>query len=133
MIKYIYPVFVLAFCSCTSPDNKAGKPSAKQDSVPVAVQKSDTNTAMKEEQSVHTHTVVIKQMKFFPEEIKIKKGDTIIWKNDDLVTHCITEEKTKAWTSGQVPNGGSWKKVFTKSADYYCAIHLVMKGKITVE
>lgn len=128
-----YLIFVLAFWSCSSPDKKAGKSSPKEDSVPVAAQKSDTSSVRKEAQGRHSHTVEIKQMKFIPEEIRISKGDTIIWKNDDLVTHCITEKKTKDWTSGQLPDGGSWKKVFTESADYYCAIHQVMKGKITVE
>jgi plastocyanin len=78
-------------------------------------------------------TVVISDMKFNPAVIKVRKGDGVIWVNNDMVAHCVTETKSKAWTSSPIPAGGSWQMQVTQSADYYCAIHLVMKGKILVE
>jgi len=79
------------------------------------------------------YTVEIKDMKFVPEDITVKKGDTIIWVNDDIVTHDITEETSKAWSSGPLPAGKSWKHAVTDEASYYCSIHVVMKGKIELE
>ena len=79
------------------------------------------------------HFVEIKDMKFQPESLSVKKGDTVMWTNHDIVTHDITEEKSKAWTSGPLAPGQSWSLAVTKSADYYCSIHLVMKGKLTVQ
>ena len=79
-----------------------------------------------------THTVAIRQMKFEPAELDIKKGDTILFINNDLFVHDITESSKKEWSSGALPNGQSWKLVPQETVDYYCSIHLVMKGKIVV-
>jgi plastocyanin len=81
----------------------------------------------------HSFTVTISEMKFQPQEIRVKKGDTVVFSNQDMVTHDITEEKTKAWTSNQLPANKSWSLVATQSADYYCSIHPTMKGKIIVQ
>lgn len=79
------------------------------------------------------HTVEIKQMKFQPSELKLHMGDTVLWINKDITDHDITEESNKAWASSRLPMGTSWTKVVTESADYYCSIHVVMKGKLIVE
>lgn len=79
------------------------------------------------------YVVEISQMKFVPDTINVSKGDTIVWINKDLVEHDVTEEKTHAWTSSRIPAGGSWKMVATKSDDYFCSLHVVMKGKIIVD
>lgn len=78
----------------------------------------------------HFHVVEIKGMKFVPEEITVTKGDTIEWINKDITTHDVTEEPTKAWTSSKIVSGKSWHMTVKSSADYFCSIHLVMKGKI---
>jgi plastocyanin len=83
-------------------------------------------------QNEHTHTIEISKMKFNPDELTIPKGDTVVWINNDITNHCITEVN-KAWTSGALTPGQSFKKRIAKSTDYYCAIHMVMKGKITVQ
>jgi plastocyanin len=79
------------------------------------------------------HTVEIKQMKFQPAELIVQKGDTVIWINNDIVAHDVTEEPAKAWTSSVMPVGESWSLVVTQSSDYYCSIHVVMKGKLIVQ
>jgi plastocyanin len=72
-------------------------------------------------------------MKFQPAELTVNKGDTVIWTNHDIVTHDVTEEKDKLWTSGPLASGQSWSMVVNNSADYYCSIHVVMKGKLIVK
>ena len=79
------------------------------------------------------HTVEIKQMKFQPAELIVQKGDTVVWINNDIVAHDVTEEPSKAWTSSLMPVGKSWSLVVTQSADYFCSIHVVMKGKLIVQ
>ncbi len=79
------------------------------------------------------HIVEIKAMKFQPAEIIVKSGDTVVWINRDMVAHDVTEEAGKAWTSSVMPTGATWSFVVTKSADYYCSIHVVMKGKLVVQ
>lgn len=79
------------------------------------------------------HTVEIKQMKFQPNELKLHSGDTVLWINKDITDHDVTEETRKAWTSSKLSMGKSWSKVVTESADYFCSIHVVMKGKLIIE
>lgn len=93
----------------------------------------DTNTAASAaSHGNHLAKVEIKGMKFSPEVLTIHKGDTVLWVNNDLTNHCVTEAANK-WTSSAIASGASWKKVVTESADYFCAIHVVMKGRIKAE
>ncbi|MEX6689959.1 plastocyanin/azurin family copper-binding protein [Danxiaibacter flavus] len=85
------------------------------------------------ERAPQTHIVEIRQMVFSPAEIKVKKGDSITFINHDLVAHDITEASSKAWTSSPLQPEQSWKLKVTASANYYCSLHAVMKGKIIVE
>jgi len=83
-------------------------------------------------QKPNHHNVEIKNMKFQPNVLFAHAGDTIIFTNDGIVPHDVTEIN-KAWTSSELPVGKSWHFVVTKSTDYYCSIHQVMKGKIIVK
>ena len=92
---------------------------------------SATDTGNKKTPQVHT--VEIKGMAFLPPEIKVNKGDTVIFINRDPVDHDITEEDRKLWSSSPLHPGQSWSKVITGSANYFCSLHVVMKGKITAQ
>jgi plastocyanin len=78
-----------------------------------------------------THIVVIKNMKFNPEHLTIKKGDVVKWINEDIVPHDVTEINKK-WASKPLKPGDSFTKAITKDLKYFCSIHVVMKGSITV-
>ncbi len=119
---FVYILLCFFLSNCVSPEDNAIK-------VPAA----DSANIVPEKSEPEVHTVEINGMKFQPEEINVKGGDTIIWINHDMVTHCVTEEKTKTWTSGNIVSGASWQMAVKSSADYFCAIHQVMKGKIIVE
>ena len=77
------------------------------------------------------YVVEIKDMQFQPAEIRVNKGDTVMWINKDIVPHDATE-KDSAWASPPLGNEVTWKKVITKSDAYYCSIHVVMKGELIV-
>jgi len=79
------------------------------------------------------HTIEIKEMKFQPDQLKLHKGDTVLWINRDITDHDVTEQTKKAWTSSKLSMGDSWSKVVTESADYFCSLHVVMKGKLIVQ
>jgi len=79
------------------------------------------------------HRIVISDMKFSPAELTIRKGDTVEFINKDLVIHDITQIPDKTWSSSNLSPGQSYKLPISISADYYCSIHPVMKGKIIVQ
>ncbi len=111
------------FSSCTRPgDNALNK---NEDAVQAP--------AIPDKTGPEVYTIEIDGMKFIPDSVNVHRGDTIVWVNKDMVVHCVTEEITKAWTSSNIPQNGSWKMVANNSSNYYCAIHQVMKGKIVVE
>lgn len=91
----------------------------------------DENTAVQAAQP-KSDTVIISEMKYTPDNITINKGDTLVFINNDIVSHDVTEEN-KAWTSSELKVGDVWKTVPEKSANYFCSIHVVMKGAFTVK
>ena len=108
--------FLLFMSSCSSPSEKvAPEPTKTEAPKPVV------------------HLIEIKQMKFVPAEIKVKKGDEVAFVNRDIVAHDVTEESHKAWNSSPLATDQTWVLVATETVNYYCSIHPVMKGKIVVE
>ena len=79
------------------------------------------------------HQVVISSMKFNPAELTIKRGDTVEFVNQDLVVHDITQDPDKTWSSSKLAHGQSYKITLRESTPYFCSIHPVMKGRITVQ
>ena len=80
-----------------------------------------------------THLVEIKAMQFQPSQLTVQKGDTVIFTNKDIVVHDVTEEKNKSWTSLPLSANQSYSIVVNESADYYCSIHPVMKGRLLMQ
>lgn len=80
-----------------------------------------------------THQVEIKSMQFQPSQLTVQKGDTVIFTNKDIVVHDVTEVKNKSWASLPLSTDQSYTTVVNESADYYCSIHPVMKGKLLMQ
>ena len=78
------------------------------------------------------HTVTIVKMKFNPADIIVRKGDTVVWINKDFYQHDVTELTSKKWTSKPLDQGQSFSKVINEDVKYYCDLHKVMKGTITI-
>ena len=130
--SFLLLAYLLFLASCDNTQKQAANPpvvkenvadSSKVDSMPI------NNTPQPGE---HTFIVEIRKMKFNPDQLSVHKGDTVVWVNNDLTNHCVTEVG-KAWTSSTIEPGKFWQKVISKSEDYFCAIHVVMKGRITVQ
>lgn len=87
----------------------------------------------KNQRAPKSYIVEIAQMKFNPAELTVQNGDTIVFVNHDMVPHDITEEPGETWSSSLLPANQSWSIVADTSVNYYCSIHVVMKGKIIVQ
>lgn len=81
----------------------------------------------------HYRTVEIKLMKFNPSELTVSKGDTVVWVNNGITAHDVTAYPEPTWTSSSMPTGTSWQMIVNESSEYYCSIHVVMKGKLVVK
>lgn len=79
------------------------------------------------------HKVRIKQMKFVPDSITVNIGDSITFINKDVVSHDVTEEKSKKWTSKTLKRGETWSMIASEDVNYFCSLHVIMKGKIRIK
>lgn len=79
-----------------------------------------------------THAVEIKDFKYAPITLTIKKGDTVKWTNQDTVEHTATGS---GFDSGLLGKGESFSFVFTQAGTYpyICTPHPNMKATIIVE
>ena len=76
--------------------------------------------------------VAMKNMKFSPGTIEIKKGDTVEWKNDDITPHTAT---SPTFDSGSIDPDKSWRHTFSDAGSfpYTCTFHPDMKAAVTVK
>jgi plastocyanin len=125
MAIVFFTVLLLLSCTSSSKEETSAKTeSSVEDAAPLPAEQPNGSTKI--------HVVEIKQMKFQPENIIVRKGDSVQWINRDITNHDVTEQSTNAWASSPLKTGESWGMVVTESVDYYCNLHQVMKGKITV-
>ena len=76
--------------------------------------------------------VAMKNMKFSPATIEIKKGDTVEWTNEDITPHTATSAQ---FDSGSLASDKSWKHTFTEAGSfpYGCTFHPDMKADVVVK
>lgn len=83
-----------------------------------------------------TVTVVIRGFKFEPATVTVNQGDTVEWKNDDIVPHTATEDVRKpSFDSGTIEVGAAWRYIAQNKGkyDYTCTFHPNMEGKLIVQ
>jgi len=80
-----------------------------------------------------THTIVIEGMQFKPAALTVRRGDRVVWRNQDLVPHTATA--AQVFDSRTIEPGASWTYTAGKagSLGYVCTFHPGMKGTLTVE
>jgi plastocyanin len=81
------------------------------------------------------HKVTMKDVSYSPKELKVKKGDTVVWTNSDERDHTVTADDGKSFQSGNIADGESFKQRFDKPGKYkyHCEYHPRMKATIVVE
>jgi len=77
--------------------------------------------------------VSIEDMKYSPATLRIAKGDTVVWTNNDDRDHTVVADDG-AFDSGTIARGESFKHKFDRSGKYpyACELHPRMKGSIVV-
>ena len=79
-----------------------------------------------------SHTVTIEGVAYQPAALIVKRGDTVVWVNNDPFPHTVTA--SGAFDSHAISAGASWKYVARKPGifPYICTLHPNMKGTLTV-
>ena len=90
--------------------------------------------AVIDDTGTRTHIVEIRQFKFTPQTLTVKDGDTIIWRNLDVVPHTATD-RAQQWNSGNLRKNEEWSMVANGAGQlkYFCAYHPSMKGTVIIE
>jgi plastocyanin len=83
--------------------------------------------------AAETQRVAIEGMQFAPGTLTVKRGDTVIWTNRDLVPHTATAGRT--FDSRVIAPGASWSWVASQPGrhDYVCSLHPTMRATLVVE
>jgi plastocyanin len=80
------------------------------------------------------YVVTIENMKFTPAVVTVLPGDTVEFKNADLVPHNVTERSARRFDSGLISPNTSWKYLAEQPGkfSYHCIYHPDMTGSIIV-
>ena len=80
------------------------------------------------------HKVSIKDLKYNPRELKVKKGDTVVWTNSDERDHTVTADDG-SFKSLNLGDGDHFTQKFDKAGKYkyHCEYHPRMKATVVVE
>jgi plastocyanin len=82
--------------------------------------------------AAETHVVIIEDMKFQPAVLTVKAGDTVTWRNKDMVPHTATAAGRFDSRNIAAGQSWSWKAEAPGQFGYVCTYHLGMKGAVTV-
>jgi plastocyanin len=80
------------------------------------------------------HTVTIEMMRFTPETLTVRTGDTVVWVNKDMFPHTATAAGG-GFDSGSIASGESWSQRLTSAGEYpyVCSLHPPMKAVLRVQ
>jgi len=76
--------------------------------------------------------VTIRLLKYSPDTIQIRAGETVEWTNSDLTPHTVTSEGGGELNSGSIDAGANWRHTFSQPGtfSYFCTFHREMKGTV---
>jgi plastocyanin len=82
----------------------------------------------------HSYTVAIDSLRFQPESLTVKVGDSVVWVNQDPFPHTVTSTAAGV-DSHTIDPGKSWTYTATKPGDfpYTCTFHPMMSGRLLVK
>lgn len=80
------------------------------------------------------NTVNIDNFAFSPQTLVIDAGESVVWSNNDDVTHTVASVNME-FESDILNPGEEFTFTFSEEGeyDYYCTIHPAMTGKIVVQ
>ncbi len=82
-----------------------------------------------------TKKVLIKNFRFSPAKITIKRGTRVVWINKDNAPHTATANNARSFDSRRLGPRQRFSHTFRSAGkkSYHCEIHPSMKGRITVK
>jgi len=132
LILVLIVLFLIAGCSKTSNENQqTNEPPPAE----IPAENLEEQEPAAESIIPQTFNVNIKGYAFSPAEIRIPKGSTITWTNNDAVSHTVTSDSGSELNSESLSQGETYSHTFNAQGtyEYHCKPHLFMKAKIIVE
>jgi plastocyanin len=80
-----------------------------------------------------THEIVMRSVSFGPREVTVAVGDTVVWRNADIVRHNAV--RRELFDTGELQPGEkyAWVPADTGTYRYQCTIHQRMRGRLNVK
>jgi len=90
--------------------------------------------ALSAEKQPATVTIAIDNFSFTPKEVTIEKETTVTWVNHDDVPHTVVSTSQRFRSKAlDADDKYSFTFVDAGTYEYFCSVHPVMMGKITVK
>jgi plastocyanin len=118
-LLFTIPVLLLVLTACTVQTTNSN--------ANLNTSSASTNTSTNQ-----TASVDINNFAFNPATITVKSGTTLVWTNNDSVTHTIN---SATFNSGNLSTGQSYSHLFDTvgTFNYTCGIHPSMLGTVIVQ
>lgn len=99
-----------------------------------AGQNATVSSTARETSAGKIHLILMSGFQFQPDTLAVRTGDSVQWKNEDIVPHTVTAVN-KEFHSGSIPPGGSWNFIARRKGtyDYFCSLHPNMKATLIVQ
>jgi plastocyanin len=84
--------------------------------------------------SANFHDISIANFAFSPGSLTIAAGDTVLWTNNQNVSHTVTSD-TGSELAASLSSGATYQHIFMTAGNfpYHCTIHPSMHGSVTVQ
>ena len=71
---------------------------------------------------------------YIPAQIRVSRGTTVVWTNDDSMSHTVSSTDSPPWGSGEILPGGTFQYTFDNPGlySYFCVLHPEMLGAVMV-
>lgn len=82
-----------------------------------------------------SYDVKISGYAFSPKSLTINAGDSVVWTNEDSVSHTVTSDSGSELSSSFLSKGQTYSHTFSQKGtfSYHCSPHPGMKGTIVVQ
>ena len=99
-----------------------------------AAKPADPDQPVRAEVPSEPGTIAMKDVKFVPERLTIKVGETVTWRNDESLDHNVVAQKGENFRSRAFGEGGTYTFTARKpgTIDYVCNLHPGMDGQLIV-
>lgn len=83
----------------------------------------------------NTYEIAIQNFAFAPKTLTVPAGTRVVWTNRDEEPHVVTSAGAQFASSKALDSGDTYMVTFSKPGTYayYCSIHPMMVGMITVQ